>query len=195
MRTRTPMLLAAVLVVGVTVGVAADPTANVSSPPAPTPETALASLNTSIEWYRQARVTMRGVNRAAEAPAAAVVRAAGGPGTGAVVARLIRLPQSRGSMDDLRAATVSLSRSVSSELRATAEQLRPPGARLSALAESPDTAAAADAEREFRTGRAPAKALPALLSPLREHASLLRRYGADAGGLARAVDAETRGGV
>src|SRR5439155_8103230 len=67
MRIRTPMLLAAVLLVGVTVGVAADPTANVSSPPSPTPETALASLNTSIEWYRQARVTMRGVNRSAGA--------------------------------------------------------------------------------------------------------------------------------
>src|SRR5438552_1338565 len=273
MRMRAPMLLATVLLVGVTVGVAADPTANVSSPPALTPETALASLNTSIEWYRQARVTMRGVNRSAGAlfaqedhetarqalqrafavararaallkeapdparkppaqerlaaaraqleasikaeeqraspgpareraaarrrleldrarlsvmtelqsfnnslagnaqvdlsqqidaleqsvpelrgsaaaaePAAAVVPAAGGPGTWALVDRLIRLHQSRGSVDDLRAATASLSRSVSNELRASAAQLRPLGARLSALAESPDRAAAADAE-------------------------------------------------
>src|SRR5439155_11512375 len=67
MRMRTPVLLAAVLLVGVTVGVAADPSANVSSPPALTPETALASLNASIEWYRQARVTMREVNRSAGA--------------------------------------------------------------------------------------------------------------------------------
>src|SRR5207237_3531225 len=67
MRMRIPMLLAAVLLVGVAVGVAADPTANVSPPPALTPETALASLNASIEWYRQARVTMREVNRSAGA--------------------------------------------------------------------------------------------------------------------------------
>jgi len=316
---RTPMLLAAVLFVGVTVGVAADPTANVSSPPALTPETALASLNASIEWYRQARVTMREVNRSAGAlfaqedqetarqalqrafvvarvraallkqapdpatkppaqerlaaaraqleasikaeeqrasrgpareraaarrrleldrarlsvmtelqsfnnslagnaqvdlsqqidaleqsvpelrgsaaaaePTAAVVPAAGGPGTWALVDRLIRLHQSRGSVDDLRAATASLSRSVGNELRATAEQLRPLGARLSALAESPDTAAAADAEREFQTGLARAKALTAILIPLREQASLLRRYSDDLRGWARAVDAETR---
>ena len=67
MRTQTPMLLAAVLLVGVTVGVATDPAANVASPPALTPETVLASLNASIEWYRQARVTMREANRSAGA--------------------------------------------------------------------------------------------------------------------------------
>jgi hypothetical protein len=272
------MLLAAVLLVGVTVGVAPDPTANVSSPPALTPETVLASLNASIEWYRQARVTMREVNRSAGAlfaqedqetarqalqrafavararaallkqapdpatkppaqerlaaaraqleasitaeaqrasrgpareraaarrrleldrarlsvmtelqsfnaslagnaqvdlsqqidaleqsapelrgttaatePAAAVVPAAGGSGTWGLVDRLIRLHQSRGSVDDLRAATASLSRSVSNELRATAEQLRPLGARLSALAESPETAAAAETREVLKS--------------------------------------------
>ena len=54
-------------------------------------------------------------------------------------------------MDDLRAATASLSRSVSNELRATAEQLRPLGARLSALAESPETAAAAETREVLKS--------------------------------------------
>src|SRR5882724_3978113 len=318
MRTRTPMLLAVVLLVGVTAGVAADPTPDTSSLPAPTPETVLASLNASIEWYRQARVTMREVNRsvgalfaqedqetarqalqrafavararaallkqppdatsrpqaqqrlagaragleasikteeqraswgpereraaarrrlaldrarlqvmtqlqgfnasmaggaqadlsqqidaleqsapelrgsaAAAEPAATLVPAVGGPGGWTLVSRLIGLHRSRASVDDLTAATVSLSRSVSSDLRATAEQLRPLGARLSALAENADTASVADAEREFHTGLGRAKALTATLIPLREQASLLRRYSDDLRGWARAVDAET----
>src|SRR5882724_4782576 len=251
MRTRTPMLLAVVLLVGVTAGVAADPTPDTSSLPAPTPETVLASLNASIEWYRQARVTMREVNRsvgalfaqedqetarqalqrafavararaallkqppdatsrpqaqqrlagaragleasikteeqrasrgpereraaarrrlaldrarlqvmtqlqgfnasmaggaqadlsqqidaleqsapelrgsaAAAELAATLVPAAGGPGGWTLVSRLIGLHRSRAGVDDLTAATVSLSRSVSSDLRATAEELR-----------------------------------------------------------------------
>src|SRR5204862_6207564 len=78
------------------------------------------------------------------------------------------------------------------ELRAPAGRLGGLGARLSALAESPDTAAAADAEREFQTGLARAKALTAILIPLREQASLLRRYSDDLRGWARAVDAEPR---
>src|SRR3989442_190284 len=300
-------------------GAAADPTPGVSSPPAPTPESVLVSLNASIEWYRQARLTMREVNRSAgalfaqedqetarqvlqrafavararvallkQAPAAApkppaqprladararleaaikteeqrasrgpereraparrrlelararmqvmtelqgfnasmaggeqadlsqqidaleqsapelhtsaaaaepvtaVVPAAGGGGTWTLVHRLIGLHQSRGSVDELRAATVSLARSVNTDLRASAEQLRPLGARLSALAESPDTASAADAEREFQAGLARAKALTATLIPLREQAPVLRRYGAHLGGWGGAGDAETR---
>ena len=252
------MLLAVVLLVGVTAGVAADPTPGTSSSPAPTPETVLASLNASIEWYRQARVTMREVNRsvgalfaqedqetarqtlqrafavararaallkqppdatsrpqaqqrlagaragleasikteeqrasrgpereraaarrrlaldrarlqvmtqlqgfnasmaggaqadlsqqidaleqsapelrgsaAAAELAATLVPAAGGPGGWTLVSRLIGLHRSRAGVDDLTAATVSLSRSVSSDLRATAEELRrsAPGSR------------------------------------------------------------------
>src|SRR5438477_124818 len=206
MRMRAPMLLAAVLLVGVTVGVAADPTANVSSPPALTPETALASLNASIEWYRQARVTMREVNRSAGALFAQedqeTARQALQRAFAVVRARAALLKQAPDpatkppAQERLAAARAQLEasrwRSVGNGLRATAEQLRPLGARLSALAESPDTAAAADAEREFQTGLARAKALTAILIPLREQASLLRRYSDDLRGWARAVDAETR---
>src|SRR5207245_1583525 len=131
-------------------------------------------LSQQIDALEQSVPELRG-SAAANEPAAAVVPAAGGPGTWALVDRLIRLHQSRGSMDDLRAATVSLSRSVSNELRATAEQLRPLGTRLSALAESPDTAAAEEAERECQTGLARRRALNALSGALGAPAALAVR--------------------
>ena len=124
-------------------------------------------------------------------PAAAVVADAGSRTLG-MVNRLIRLRQSRASVDDLKAATAALLRSVTTDVRALGDELRPLGARLSALAEKADAGPASDADREFQAGLARAKALGAVLVPLREQASLMRRYGEDLKGWTRAIDAETR---
>ena len=107
------------------------------------------------------------------------------------VNRLIRLRQSRVSVDDLAAATASLSRSVTTDLRSLGDELRSLGARLSALAENASAGPAGDAESEFQAGLARAKALGAVLVPLREEVSLLRRYGEDLKGWTRAIDTET----
>ena len=124
--------------------------------------------------------------------ATAVVAGDTGSRTLGLVNRLIRLRQSRMSVDDLMAATASLSRSVTTDLRALGDELRSLGRRLSVLAENVDAGPAADAEREFQAGLARAKALGGVLVPLREQASLLRRYGEDLKGWTRAIDTETR---
>jgi hypothetical protein len=316
MQTCLATLLAVVLLTGVVDSAGADATPEVSSS-ALTPEAVLASLNASIEWYRQARVTMRELNRsgalfapedqetarqalrrafaaararaallkqapdgaptppaqqrlaserarleaaiktdeqqasrgsareraaarrrleldrarlqimtelqgfnaslsggaqadlsqqidaleqsapelsastAASEPATAPVSPEGVSGSWGLINRLIRLRQSRASVGELRAATASLQRSVANDLRAIADELRPLGARIAALAENPDTVPAADADREFQRGLTRAKGLAAALVPLREQASLLRRYSDDLRGWARAVDVET----
>ena len=107
------------------------------------------------------------------------------------VNRLIRLRQSRVSVDDLAAATASLSRSVTTDLRSLGDELRSLGGRLSALAENASAGPASDAEGEFQAGLARAKALGSVLVPLREQSSLLRRYGEDLKGWTRAIDTET----
>jgi hypothetical protein len=151
---------------------------------------AQADLSQQIEALEQSAPELR-ASLAPSEPAAAGVMAESGSGSWALVTRLIRLRQSRASVDELRAATASLSRTVTNDLRAISEELRPLGARLSTLAENPDTVPAADTDREFQAGLARAKALAAALVPLREQASLLRRYGDDLRGWARAVDVET----
>ena len=315
MRMRTRSLLTAGLLIGVCVGASSADPASDTSTPSVTAETVLSSLNAAIDWYRDARVTMRDVNRtgalfaaedqetarqalqrafaaararaallkqspdtaakppaqqrlaqaragldaaikaeedwirrappaeraaarrrlelerarrdimselqgfnaslAAGAPAdlsqqidtleqsvpelrapmattEAAVPASGDAGsrTLGLVNRLIRLRQSRASVHELMAATASLSRAVTADVRVLADETRPLGERLTALAQNPD--AAADADRDFRAGLARAKALGAVLVPLREQASLLRRYGDDLRGWARALDTETR---
>ena len=317
MRMRTPSLLTAGLLIGLCFAAAADPASDDVSAPAVTPETIVSSLNASIDWYRDARVTMREVNRTGALFAAedqetarqalqrafAVARARAAllkqdPGTAAtpptqqrlaaarsgletaikaeedwlrrappaeraaarrrlelerarlaimtqlqsfsasvasgapadlsqqidaleqsvpelraaaappepapsviqdtgsrtlgLVTRLIRLRQSRANVDELMSATASLSRSVTADTRAIGDALRPLGTRLSALAENPGTAPAADVDREFQMLLARAKTLGAVLVPLREQASLLRRYGDDLRGWTRALDTETR---
>jgi hypothetical protein len=117
----------------------------------------------------------------------------GGSRTLGLVSRLIRLRESRGSVDELSTATAALSRSVTADMRAVGDALRSLGGRLSTLAENPEAAPAGEGDREFHTGLSRARALAAVLVPLREQASLLRRYGDDLRGWTRALDAETRG--
>jgi hypothetical protein len=317
MRIRTLSLLTAGLLIAVCVGAAADPASDDASVLSVTAETMFSSLNASIDWYRNARVTMREVNRAGALfaaedqetarqalqrafavararaalltqnpdaaakppaqqrlsqaraglevaikaeedwlrrapaseraaarrrlelermrlqimtevqgfnaslasgapadlsqqidaleqsvpelrgtvpPAEPIVSVAGDAGsrTLGLVNRLIRLRQSRASVDELTATTASLSRSVTTDMRALGDELRPLGVRLSALAQNPDAAPAADVDREFQAALARAKALGTVLVPLREQASLLRRYGDDLRGWTRAIDTETR---
>src|SRR5215470_15670119 len=103
---------------------------------------------------------------------------------------LIRLRQSRVSVDDLASATASLSRSVTTELGALRDDLRALGGRLSGLAENANAGPAADAESDFQAGLARAKALGTVLVPLREQSSLLARYREDLKSWTRAIDAE-----
>src|SRR5262249_49457671 len=124
-------------------------------------------------------------------PAAAAAPPDAGARTLGQVNRLIRLRQSRVSVDDLTGATASLSRSVTTDLRALGDELRSLGSRLSTLAENVGGGPADDAERDFQAGLARAKALGAILVPLREQTSLLRRYGDDLKGWTRAIDTET----
>ena len=147
-----------------------------------------ADLSQQIDALEQAVPELRG---AAPSEPAAVALADAGSRTWGLVNRLIRLRQSRVSLDELTTATASLARTVSSDIRAIGEELRPLGARLTALAETPDTAGSTDVDTEFHAALARAKALGAVLVPLREQASLLRRYDGDLRGWARALDTET----
>jgi hypothetical protein len=63
MRMRKLSLLTVGLLIGLGFAAAADPASDDVSAPSATPETIVSSLNASIDWYRDARVTMREVNR------------------------------------------------------------------------------------------------------------------------------------
>ena len=147
-------------------------------------------LSQQIDALEQSVPELRGRLATAESAAAPAVDT--GSRTWGLVNRLIRLRQSRTSVDELSASTAALSRSVTADTRAIGEELRALGTRLSTLAENPDAAPAADGDREFQTGLARAKALAAVLVPLREQGSLLRRYSDDLRSWTRALDAETR---
>jgi Mechanosensitive ion channel len=147
-----------------------------------------ADLSQQIDALEQSAPELRGSVPPTE-PATAVAADAGSRTLG-LVNRLIRLRQSRASVDELAAATAALLRSATTDTRALGDELRPLGAHLSSLAEN--AAARSDADREFQAGLARAKALGAVLVPLREQASLLRRYGEDLKGWTRAIDTETR---
>jgi hypothetical protein len=147
-------------------------------------------LAQQIDALEQSVPELRGSVATAETVAAPA--SDGGSRTLGLVNRFIRLRQSRTSVDELSASTAALSRSVTADLRAVGEELRGLGTRLSTLAENPDAAPAGDGDREFETGLARAKALAAVVVPLREQASLLRRYSDDLQGWTRALDAETR---
>ncbi len=149
-----------------------------------------ADLSQQIDALEQAVPELRGATPPSE-PGTAAAPGDGGSRTWGLVNRFIRLRQSRVSLDELTTTTASLARTVSADTRAIGEELRPRGARLAALAETPDAEAPADVDREFNAGVARAKALGAVVLPLREQASLLRRYDGDLGGWARALDAET----
>jgi Mechanosensitive ion channel len=148
-----------------------------------------ADLSQQIDALEQAVPELRGA--APSEPAAVALSGDAGSRTWGLVNRLIRLRQSRVSLDELTTATASLGRTVSADIRAIGEELRPLGARLTALAETPDTAGSTDVDREFHAALARAKALGAVVVPLREQTSLLRRYDGDLRGWARALDGET----
>jgi Mechanosensitive ion channel len=152
---------------------------------------ATADLSQQIDALEQAAPELRGATPPSE-PASSAAPGDAGSRTWGLVNRFIRLRQSRVSLDELTTATASLARTVSADIRAIGEELRPLGARLTALAETPDATGSADVDREFHAGLARAKALGAVLLPLREQASLLRRYDGDLRGWARTLDAETR---
>jgi hypothetical protein len=145
-----------------------------------------ADLSQQIDALEQSAPELRG----SVPPTEPATAADAGSRTLGLVNRLIRLRQSRASVDELAAATAALLRSATTDTRALGDELRPLGAHLSSLAEN--AAAGSDADREFQAGLARAKALGAVLVPLREQASLLRRYGDDLKGWTRAIDTETR---
>jgi hypothetical protein len=153
--------------------------------------TAQSDLTQQIDTLEQSVPELRNTVAATEA-ASGPSAADRGSRTLGLVSRLIRLRESRMNVDDLSAATASLSRSVSAETRATGDELRSLGTRLSTLAENPESSAPEDGDQAFQTGLARAKALAGVLVPLRQQTSLLRRYGDDLRGWTRALDAETR---
>src|SRR5262245_49231432 len=107
-------------------------------------------VSQQIDILEQSVPELRGQGPPAE-PAAVVGGEAGSRPLG-LVNRLIRLRQSRVSVDDFAAATASLSRAVTTDLRTLGDELRALGARLSGLAENADAGPSADAEREFQAG-------------------------------------------
>lgn len=148
-----------------------------------------ADLTQQIDTLEQSVPELRNTAAATEPPSTA---ADTGSRTLGLVSRLIRLRQSRMSVDDLSAATASLSRAVSGETRAAGDELRSLGTHLSTLAENPESAGSDDGDQAFEAGLARAKALAGVLVPLRQETSLLRRYGDDLRGWTRALDVETR---
>jgi len=148
-----------------------------------------ADLSQQIDTLEQSVPELRGT--ASPSEPTAVGAADSGSRTLGLVNRLIRLRQSRASVDELAGATTSLGRAVTTDIRELGDELRPIGARLAALAQNPDAGPAGDAEREFQAGLTRAKTLGGILVPLREQASLLRRYGDDLRGWTRAIDTET----
>jgi len=146
-------------------------------------------LSQQIDALEQSVPELRGSVPTTE-PASAVA-ADTAPRTLGQLNHLIRLRQSRVSVDDLASATASLSRSVTTDLGALRDELRALGGRLSGLAENANAGSADNAESEFQAGLARAKALGAALVPLREQSSLLGRYREDLKGWTRAIDAET----
>src|SRR5205814_752078 len=102
-------------------------------------------LSQQIDALEQSVPELRGRLATAESAAAPAVDT--GSRTWGLVNRLIRLRQSRTSVDELSASTAALSRSVTADTRAIGEELRALGTRLSTLAENPDAAPAADGDR------------------------------------------------
>src|SRR5262249_58841174 len=131
---------------------------------------AAADLSQQIDALEQSVPELR-VPTAPPEPVPSVIEDAGSRTLG-LITRLIRLRQSRANVDELMSATATLSRSVTADTRAIGEALRPLGTRLSALAENPGAAPAADVDREFQTLLTRAKALSPVLVSLREQASL-----------------------
>jgi Mechanosensitive ion channel len=150
-----------------------------------------ADLTQQIDMLEQSVPELKTAVTTSE-PVSSATTADSGSRTLTLVSQLIRLRQSRVSVDDLSAATATLSRSVTAETRAVGDELRSLGTRLSTLAENPDAAAPDQGDAEFHMGLARAKALAAVVVPLREETSLLRRYVDDLRGWTRALDTETR---
>jgi hypothetical protein len=105
--------------------------------------TAQTDLTQQIDTLEQSVPELRNTVAATEA-ASGPSAADRGSRTLGLVSRLIRLRESRMNVDDLSAATASLSRSVSAETRATGDELRSLGTRLSTLAENPESSAPED---------------------------------------------------
>lgn len=155
------------------------------------PSNVPSDLTQQIDTLERAVPEVR-AGAAASEPTSSTSLVDAGSRTLGLVNRLIRLRQSRISVDDLSAATASLARAVTAEARATGDELRSLGARLSMLAENPEAAGPEDGDQAFQAGLARAKALAGVLVPLRQEASLLRHYGDDLRGWTRALDLETR---
>jgi hypothetical protein len=144
-------------------------------------------LSQQIDALEQSIPELRASATTAEPPATD-----SGSRTFGLVSRLFRVRQSRASVDQLAAATDTLARTVTADTKTVGEELRGLGVQLSSMAENPDSATpAADAERDFQGGLARAKALAAVMVPLREQTSLLRRYGQDLKRWRDALDTET----
>ena len=134
---------------------------------------------------------------AANSPQKTVVTTspAPGPGTWAVVHRLLALQRSRGALEQITLKTKHLAHDVDAQLTTTRDTVRPLAERLRALASnSGDAGAAPPAEsgQDFQAQLQRMKALAAVMVPLRGESALLHRLVVDIQGWQRTLERERR---
>jgi hypothetical protein len=150
-------------------------------------------ITREIETLQEAMPELRSSGGVSPGAARTVSVSPGGAlaGTPALLQHLLALQRSRSSIEALAADTGGLARTIDTELRATEGQMRPVMVHLRQLVENP--AATGDTptdKQEFQTLLERARSLGAVVLPLREQSTLLRRYAGDLQEAVRAVDRE-----
>ena len=119
-------------------------------------------------------------------------RAALASGAWPLVYRMLALQRNRSTLKELSRRTSELVRDVKDEIQATRQTVRPMVARLRELTKDPaqDGASFAAGQQEFQDLLGRAKLHRAVVLPLREESTLLRRYAADVESWTHALDRE-----